>query len=74
MILLTEFISWVKMTHHYFFYFVLIFSHCNSLGKYRRNISVGKIHRQFTNENIPSVFSFEFTDFLVVKSIIIIDK
>jgi hypothetical protein len=63
----TDFISsvipLVKIARHRFFCFVLFFSHCNSLGKYRENISVskyrgnisvGKIRLQFTNENIPS--------------------
>jgi hypothetical protein len=67
----TEFISsvipLVKMARHHFFCFVLIFfSHYNSLGKYRGNISVGKIRQQCTNENIPSVFPFVFINFLVV--------
>ena len=42
------------------------FSHYNSLGIYQRNISVSKISRKFTYENISSVFSFVFIDFLVV--------
>jgi hypothetical protein len=81
MILLTELpmefilsvISLVKMECHHFFFFVLIFfSHCNSLGKYRENISVGKIRQQFTNENIPLVFSFVFLNFLVVDKALIL--
>jgi len=48
------------------FFFLIFFSHCNSLGIYRGNISVGKIPRKFNNENIPSVFSFVFINFLVV--------
>jgi hypothetical protein len=36
-----------------FFCFILLFFHCNSLGKNQENISVGKIRRRFTNENIP---------------------
>jgi hypothetical protein len=64
-----EFIPSVKMTRHYFFCFVLIFfSHGNSLGIYRGNISVGKIPRKFTDEKIPSVLPFVFIDFLVVIS------
>jgi len=56
-----------------FFFFVLIFfSHCNSLGKYRENISIGKIRQQFTNENIPLVFSFVFLNFLVVDKALIL--
>jgi hypothetical protein len=47
-------------------FFLLFFFHCNSLGKYQGNISVGKIRQQLTNENIPSVFPFVFIDFLVV--------
>jgi len=43
------------------------FSHCNSLGLYRGNMSVDKIPWKFTDGNIPSVFSFVFIDFLVVK-------
>ena len=59
----------VKMTHHYFFCFVLIFFfHGNSLGIYRGNIFVGKIPRKFTDGNIPSAFPFVFIDFLVVTS------
>jgi len=42
------------------------FSHGNSVGIYRGNISVGKIPRKFTDENIPSVFPFVFINFLVV--------
>jgi len=42
------------------------FSHDNSLGLYRGNISVGKIPRKFTDENIPLVFPFVFINFLVV--------
>ena len=53
----TEFISsvipLVKMARHHFFCFILLFFHCNSLGKNQENISVGKIRRRFTNENIP---------------------
>jgi hypothetical protein len=66
-------ISLVKMTRYHFFCFVLIFfSHGNSLGIYRGNISIGKIPRKFTDENIPSVFPFVFIDFLVVSFKIII--
>jgi hypothetical protein len=55
------------MASHRFFCFVLIiFSHCNSLSKYRGNIAVNKIRRQLINENILSVFLFVFIDFLVV--------
>jgi hypothetical protein len=50
------------------------FSHCYSLGKYRGNISVGKIRRQFTNENIHLVFLFVFIDFLVVAILYIISN
>jgi len=58
----------VKMTcHHLFLLCFNFFSHCNSLGKYRGNISVGKIPRKFTDGNIPSVFPFVFIDFLVVN-------
>ena len=53
--------------HHFFCFILIFFSHCNSLGKYRGNISVGKIRRQFTNENIPSIFPFVFIDFLIVR-------
>jgi len=42
------------------------FSHGNSVGIYRGNISVGKIPQKFTDENIPSVFPFVFINFLVV--------
>jgi len=68
-ILPMEVIPLVKIARHHFilFCFVLIFFHCNSLGKYQRNISIGKIRRQFTNENILSVFPFVFADFLVVS-------
>ena len=60
----------VKITRHRFFYFVLIFfSNGNSLGIYRGNISVGKIPRKFTDENIPLVFPFVFIDFLVVLKV-----
>jgi hypothetical protein len=54
------------------FFFLLcfkFFSHGNSVGIYRGNISIGKIPRKFTDENIPSVFPFVFINFLVVKSI-----
>jgi hypothetical protein len=58
----------VKMTRHYFFLLCFnLFSHGNSLGIYRGNISVGKIPRKFTDENIPSVFPFVFIDFLVMN-------
>jgi len=68
----TEFIpsviSLVKMTRHYFFLLCFkFFSHGNSLGIYRGNISIGKIPQKFTDENIPSVFSFVFINFLVVN-------
>jgi len=43
------------------------FSHHNSLGIYRGNISVDKIPQKFTDRNIPSVFLFVFIGFLVVK-------
>jgi hypothetical protein len=57
----------VKMTRHLFFcFFFKFFSHGNSVGIYRGNISVGKIPRKFTDENIPSVFPFVFINFLVV--------
>ena len=52
------------------YFFLLCFnfvSHGNSLGIYRGNIFVGKIPRKFTDENILSVFSFVFIDFLVVN-------
>jgi len=52
--------------HHFFLLYFNFFPHCNSLGKYGENISVGKIHWQFTNENIPLIFLFVFIDFLVV--------
>jgi hypothetical protein len=53
--------------HYYFFFFVLIFfSHGNSLGIYRGNISVGKIPRKFTDGNIPLIFPFVFINFHVV--------
>jgi hypothetical protein len=70
-ILPTEFISsvilLVKITRHCFFCFVLIiFFHCNSLGIYRGNISVSKIHQKFTDENILLVFLFVFINFPVV--------
>jgi hypothetical protein len=58
----------VKMTRHHFFLLCFnFFSHGNSLGIYRENISVGKIPRKFTDGNIPSVFPFVFINFLVVK-------
>jgi hypothetical protein len=44
----------------------ILFSHGNSVGIYRGNISVGKISRKCTDENIPSVFLFVFINFLVV--------
>ena len=50
-----------------FFFFVLFFFHCNSLGIYRGNIFVCKIPGKFTDENILSVFLFVFIDFLVVS-------
>jgi hypothetical protein len=44
------------------FFFLLCFnyfvSHCNSLSIYQENIAIGKIHRKFTDENIPSIFPF----------------
>jgi hypothetical protein len=43
------------------------FSHCNFLGIYRWNFSVGKIPLKFTDGNIPSVFLFVFINFLGVK-------
>jgi hypothetical protein len=46
------------------------FSHGNSLGIYRGNISIGKIPQKFTDENIPSIFPFVFIDFLVVMLVI----
>jgi len=62
----------VKMTRHYFFWFVLIFfpsvytegvfPSVKSLG----NISVGKIPWKFTDGNIHSVFPFVFIDILVM--------
>jgi hypothetical protein len=55
----------VKMTRHHFFFFNF-FSHGNSLGIYRGNISVGKIPRKVTDGNIPSIFLFVFINFLVV--------
>ena len=58
----------VKMTRHLFFLLCFnFFSHGNSVGIYRGNISVGKIPRKFTDENIPSVFPFVFINFLVVS-------
>jgi len=57
------------MTRHYFFLLCFnFFSHGNSLGIYRENISVGKIPRKFTDGNIPSVFPFVFINFLVGKN------
>jgi hypothetical protein len=56
------------MTRHHFFLLCFnFFSHGNSLGIYRGNISVGKIPQKFTDENIPSVFPFVFINFLVVN-------
>jgi len=55
------------MTRHLFFLLCFkFFSHGNSVGIYRGNISVGKIPRKFTDENIPSVFPFVFINFLVM--------
>jgi hypothetical protein len=60
------------MARHYFFLLCFnFFFHCNSLGKYRENISVGKIHRQFTDKNILSVFLFVFIDFLVMVALLV---
>jgi hypothetical protein len=57
----------VKMTRQFFFLLCFkFFSHCNSVGIYRGNISVGKIPRKFTDEIIPSVFLFIFINFLIV--------
>ena len=57
----------VKMTRYLFFLLCFkFFCHGNSVGIYRGNISVGKIPRKFTDENIPSVFPFVFINFLVV--------
>ena len=58
----------VKMTRHFFLLCFKFFSHGNSVGIYRGNISVGKIPRKFTDENIPSIFSFVFINFLVVST------
>ena len=59
-----------KMTRHLFFLLCFkFFSHGNSVGIYRGNISVGKIPRKFTDENISSVFPFVFINFLVVGGI-----
>jgi hypothetical protein len=55
------------MSSFFLLCFNYYFSHCNSLGKYRENISVCKIRRQFTSKSIPSVFPFVFIDFLVVQ-------
>ena len=55
------------MTRHLFFLLCFkFFSHGNSVGIYQGNISVGKIPRKFTDENIPSVFPFVFINFLIV--------
>ena len=65
----TEFIALVKNDTSLFFLFLLClncFPHCNSLGIYRGYMSVGKINRKVTDENIPLVFSFVFIDFLIV--------
>jgi hypothetical protein len=64
-------ISLVKMTRHQFFFLLCLkfFSHGNSLGIYRGNISVGKSPRKFTDGNIPSVFPFVFINFLVVNGL-----
>jgi len=51
----------------FFLFCFNFFFHFNSLGKYERNIFVGKIRRLFTNENISSIFLFIFIDFLVVS-------
>jgi hypothetical protein len=59
-------------TSSFFFALFYFFSHCNSLGIYRENISVGKIPRKFTDGNIPSVFPFVFIDFLIVACWIIV--
>jgi hypothetical protein len=57
------------MTRHLFFLLCFkFFSHGNSIGIYRGNISVGKIPQKFTDGNIPSVFLFVFIDFLVVMN------
>ena len=57
----------VKMTRHNFFLLCFnFFSHGNSLGIYRGNISISKISRKFTDGNIPSIFPFVFIDFLIV--------
>jgi hypothetical protein len=53
-------------TSYFFLLCFKFFSHGNSVGIYRGNISVGKIPRKFTDENIPSVFPFVFINFLVV--------
>jgi hypothetical protein len=61
----------VKMTCHHFFWLCFnFFSHCNSFGIYRENISIGKIPQKVTDRNILSVFLFVFINFLVVKIII----
>ena len=63
---LTEFIPLVKITRHYFFLLYFnFFSYYISLGKYRGNISVGKIPQKFTDEYIFLIFLFVFIDFLV---------
>ena len=53
--------------HHFFLLCFNFFSHCNFLGIYRGNFSVGKIPLKFTDRNIPLVFPFVFIDFLRVK-------
>jgi hypothetical protein len=53
-------------TSSFFLLCFKFFSHGNSVGIYRGNISIGKIPQKFTDENIPSVFLFVFINFLVV--------
>jgi len=53
-------------TSLFFLLFFKFFSHYYSLGLYRDNIFVGQIPRKFTDGNIPSVFLFVFSNFLVV--------
>ena len=57
-------------TSSFFFLCFNFFSHGNSLGIYRGNISIGKIPRKFTDGNIPSVFPFVFINFLVVNYVL----
>jgi len=73
---LTDIINSVgKKWHAIIFLFCFnFFSYGNSLGIYRRNISVSKIPRKFTDENIPSIFPFVFIDFLIMFRICRINR